>query len=220
MTDEAYFHLSGFVNKQNYRYWPPENPQEIHQHPLHSESLTVWCGIASFGVLGPYFFEDDEGEAVTVTSERYVAMLRTSVNQSYVVVGSISHQYGFSKMEQKPTQQGHQWVFCGKCFHNTSFPLAAMFHGLHFRLFSPPVITFYGGISKREFSFLSLKPQRNKAKHKGRKSGDSGADDSSGEGKSWSKTKAVFEKWWETSEWRTFQNLKCRVLSFPVITFT
>ena len=108
MTDEAYFHLSGYVNKQNYRYWPPENPQEIHQHPLHSESLTVWCGIASFGVLGPYFFEDDEGEAVTVTSERYVAMLRTSVNQSYVVVGSISHQYGFSKMEQKPTQQGHQ----------------------------------------------------------------------------------------------------------------
>jgi len=37
--------------------------------------------------------------------------------------------------------------------------LAAMFHGLHFRLFSPPVITFYGGISKAEFSFLSLKPQ-------------------------------------------------------------
>jgi len=38
--------------------------------------LTVWCGIASFGVLGPYFFEENEGAAVTVTSERYVAMLR------------------------------------------------------------------------------------------------------------------------------------------------
>jgi len=37
--------------------------------------LSVWCGIASFGVLGPYFFEDNEGAAVTVTSERYVAML-------------------------------------------------------------------------------------------------------------------------------------------------
>ena len=38
--------------------------------------MTVWCGIASVGVLGPYFFEDEEGVAVTVTSESYVAMLR------------------------------------------------------------------------------------------------------------------------------------------------
>ena len=76
MTDEAYFHLSGYMNKQNYRYWAPENPQELHQHPLHSEGLTVWCGIASFGVLGPYCFEDKDDAAVTVTSERYVAMLR------------------------------------------------------------------------------------------------------------------------------------------------
>jgi hypothetical protein len=38
--------------------------------------LTVWYGIASIGVLGPYFFEDKEGAAGTVASERYVAMLR------------------------------------------------------------------------------------------------------------------------------------------------
>ena len=75
MTD-AHFDSSGYVNKQNYRYWTSENPQELHQRPLHSERLTVWCGIASFGVLGPYFFEANEGAAVTVTSERYVAMLR------------------------------------------------------------------------------------------------------------------------------------------------
>jgi hypothetical protein len=53
MTDEAHFHLPGYVNKQNYHYWAPENPQELHQRPLHSERLTVWCGIASFGVLRP-----------------------------------------------------------------------------------------------------------------------------------------------------------------------
>jgi len=29
MTEEAHFHLSGYVNKQNYRYWAPENPQEL-----------------------------------------------------------------------------------------------------------------------------------------------------------------------------------------------
>jgi len=48
MTDEAHFHLSGYVNKQNYHYWAPENPQELHQRPLYSERLTIWCGIASF----------------------------------------------------------------------------------------------------------------------------------------------------------------------------
>ena len=67
MTDEAH------MNKQNYHYWAPENPQELHQRPLHSERLTVWCGITSFG---PYFFEDNEGAAVTVTFEHYVAVLR------------------------------------------------------------------------------------------------------------------------------------------------
>ena len=76
MIDEAHFHLSGYMNKQNYRYWAPENPQELHQHALHSERLTVWCGIASFAVLGPYVFEDNDYAATTVTSKRYVAMLR------------------------------------------------------------------------------------------------------------------------------------------------
>jgi len=75
MIDKAHLRLSRYVNKQNYRYWAPENPQELHQRPHHIERLTVWCGIASFGVLGPYFFEYNEGAAVTVTSERYVAML-------------------------------------------------------------------------------------------------------------------------------------------------
>ena len=76
MNDEAHFNFPGYVNKQNFRYWAPENPQELYQRLLHGERLTVWCGIASFGVLGLYFFEDNEGAAVTVTSERYVAMVR------------------------------------------------------------------------------------------------------------------------------------------------
>ena len=76
MTDEAHLPLSGYVNKQIYRYWAPKNPQELRQRRIHSERSTVLCGIASFGVLGPYFFEDNEGAAVAVTSERYVAMPR------------------------------------------------------------------------------------------------------------------------------------------------
>ena len=33
MIEKAHLHLSGYVNKQNYRYWAPENPQELHQRP-------------------------------------------------------------------------------------------------------------------------------------------------------------------------------------------
>jgi hypothetical protein len=33
--------------------------------------------MASFAVIGPYFFEDDKGIAVTVTSDRYTEMLRS-----------------------------------------------------------------------------------------------------------------------------------------------
>ena len=58
-SDEAHFHLSGTVNKQNFRYWATENLQEIHQRPLHTPYVTVWCAFAEFGVLGPYFFEEN-----------------------------------------------------------------------------------------------------------------------------------------------------------------
>jgi hypothetical protein len=75
MTDEARFHLSGFVNKQNMRYWSPVNPKELHEMPLHSPKVTVWCGVGAFGIVGPYFFENDNEETVIVNSERYVTML-------------------------------------------------------------------------------------------------------------------------------------------------
>ena len=76
MTDEAHFLLSGSVNKQNCRFWGTENPRKLHQKALHSPKLTVWCGISTFGIIGPFFFRDDTGATCTVTAERYVTMLR------------------------------------------------------------------------------------------------------------------------------------------------
>jgi len=76
MSDEAHFHLNGSVNKQNCRYWAAENPQQLHERPLHSPKVTVWCAVSKFGVIGPYFFEE-HGITTTVTSERYIEMVRT-----------------------------------------------------------------------------------------------------------------------------------------------
>jgi hypothetical protein len=54
MTDEANFHLSGGVYKYNFRYLAEENPQWLHQRPLHGARVTVLCGMSDFGVVGPY----------------------------------------------------------------------------------------------------------------------------------------------------------------------
>lgn len=79
MSDEAHFHLNGYVNKQNFRYWSQKNPKHLHQRPLHSHKVTVWCALSSYGIIGPYFFENEDGVATTVTSAGYVAMLETIV---------------------------------------------------------------------------------------------------------------------------------------------
>ena len=73
MSDKVHFHLNGTVNKQNFRYWASENPRELHQRPLCSPKVTVWCGLGKFGIFGPFFFEEGE-KAATVTSDRYIRM--------------------------------------------------------------------------------------------------------------------------------------------------
>ena len=75
MSDEAHLYLSGFFNEQNFPYWYATNPIEIHERRLHSSKVTVWCTISSFGIIGPYSFEDEREKAVTVTGPHYIHML-------------------------------------------------------------------------------------------------------------------------------------------------
>lgn len=74
-SDEAHFHLGGYVNKQNCRIWGSENPHVIEEKPMYSQRVTVWCGFWSGGIIGPFFFENEAGATVTVNGERYRAML-------------------------------------------------------------------------------------------------------------------------------------------------
>ena len=55
-TDEAWFHLSGYINNQNSRVWASKNPHMIHEEPLHSEKIGVWCAISRRRIIGPIFF--------------------------------------------------------------------------------------------------------------------------------------------------------------------
>ena len=74
MSDEAHFHLNGSVVKQNCRIWGTEPPSEVAFREAHSPHVTVWCGVASWGIIGPYFFEEGR-RVVTVTGARYRRML-------------------------------------------------------------------------------------------------------------------------------------------------
>ena len=74
-SDEAHFGLGGYVSEQSCRIWGTENPHAYIGKPTHSKRVTVWCGFRSSGIIGPFFFENAQGEAVTVNAERYRAML-------------------------------------------------------------------------------------------------------------------------------------------------
>ena len=74
-SDDAHFWLNGFVNKQNMRYWSVTNPNVLLETPLHPQKVTVLCGFHAGGVIGPYFFVDENDRHVTVNGERYRAML-------------------------------------------------------------------------------------------------------------------------------------------------
>ncbi|GFX79055.1 uncharacterized protein TNCV_3913421 [Trichonephila clavipes] len=74
-SDEVHFWLNGYANKQNCRIWSEANPQVHVETPLHPEKLTVWCALWTGGIIGPYFFKNDEGHNVTVNGDRYRAMI-------------------------------------------------------------------------------------------------------------------------------------------------
>ena len=76
-SDECHIYLHGMVNKQNNRQWSLSNPCHTFEKPLHSAKVTIWCGLSSHKIYGPYFFENPEnGQAITVTSASYLEMLK------------------------------------------------------------------------------------------------------------------------------------------------
>lgn len=74
-SGEAHFTLAGHVNKQNMRFLGTSKPDFYAERPLHSQKFTVWAALSSIGIIGPFFYEED-GETTTVTSQRYLTILK------------------------------------------------------------------------------------------------------------------------------------------------
>ena len=70
-SDEAHFHLGGYVIKQNCRICDTENIAK----PTHPKRVTVWSGFWSRGIIGPFYFENEQGEAIRVNGDRYPVVL-------------------------------------------------------------------------------------------------------------------------------------------------
>ncbi|GFT41702.1 RNase H domain-containing protein [Trichonephila clavipes] len=49
--------------------------EEWNKEAFMLEKLTVWCALCAGGIIGPYFFKNDEGHNVTVNGDRYRAMI-------------------------------------------------------------------------------------------------------------------------------------------------
>ena len=69
-SDKAHFDLGGYVNKQNSRIWDTKNPHACIEKLTHPKRVTVWCGFWFKGIIEPFFFENEQGEAVTVNGDR------------------------------------------------------------------------------------------------------------------------------------------------------
>jgi hypothetical protein len=52
MSDEAWFHLRGFMN---IGHWDTENLHAVNEVPLHDQKFGVWCAVSGRRIIGPIF---------------------------------------------------------------------------------------------------------------------------------------------------------------------
>ncbi|XP_068082175.1 uncharacterized protein [Anabrus simplex] len=69
-SDEATFHVSRKVNKQNVRIWGTANPHYYVEHVRDSPKVNVFCAVSNTKFYAPFFFNEQ-----TVTGLTYLDML-------------------------------------------------------------------------------------------------------------------------------------------------
>ena len=74
-SDEAHFYLSCTVNSRNYVHWASERPDQVIERNLHVTKATTWVALSAQGVIGPFWFCNEDGATKTVTADRYMNVL-------------------------------------------------------------------------------------------------------------------------------------------------
>ena len=86
MSDEAHFHLGGYVNKQNCCIRGSENPKMIIEKPLYPQRVTVWSGFWAGGIIGPELEDMDVDDV-------YFKQDGPSCNKSGEIIGLLSEKF-------------------------------------------------------------------------------------------------------------------------------
>ena len=63
-SDEAHLYLSGTMNSRNYVHWASERPDEVIERNLHVTKATAWVALSAQGVIGPFWFCNEDGWVV------------------------------------------------------------------------------------------------------------------------------------------------------------
>jgi hypothetical protein len=56
-TDEASFHLNGYICSQKSRIWSAANPLALHENPLHLSKIGVWRAVSRKQTMGHSFLK-------------------------------------------------------------------------------------------------------------------------------------------------------------------
>jgi hypothetical protein len=55
-SDEVWFHLQGYINIKNNRYWSSHDSHLSHEVLLHPVKVGVWCAVSARRIVGPVFY--------------------------------------------------------------------------------------------------------------------------------------------------------------------
>lgn len=73
-SDESTFHLTGYVNRHNCRYWCEINPHEYREaHTQRPQKRNVWAGILGDEVIGPFFINGN------LDGDKYILLLHHQI---------------------------------------------------------------------------------------------------------------------------------------------
>jgi hypothetical protein len=98
--DEAWFHLSGYVNSQNYQTWRTEYPHNYTETALHPQKIGVLCAISRRQIIGPLFFETSiNAEAYQELTQQFIALLQVDECNCWFQQDSATAHTAASTME-------------------------------------------------------------------------------------------------------------------------
>ena len=114
-SSEPHFHLGGYVNKQNYSIWGWENTDMVLQKLMHQLRVTVWCGLWSVEIIGPYLFENEWAQPLR-SLDTHIAPWQP-IFLWPLIKALMWTMFGFNRMVQLVTYLMIHSIYCVKRFN-------------------------------------------------------------------------------------------------------